>query len=514
MEKLKITDLRCPICSSEELLRNENTEQALIQCEKCGSKFEDVWGVPFLGCYERTEILGLIEILANLENRGSFNLDQAAVERWEVLLKEYHESSDREAYLTRIDPNLLPFFPNRYGEWQEVNCLSSGFSFADTDVLDLGAGLGFDAHRLALRGANVTALEFSPLLAESGARNFPNLRWIGGLCDVLPFKSASFDFVFCNAALHHFRDIPSAISESLRVLRPGGFLITTCDSFGPDTLSAFEEAVIFDREPAVLSGVNERVPRFNEFVSELEKYKKHLRIEIYTHTLYNAPLFNGENGTLTELTRWNLEHDASMLSQRSGSLALRVQLEEGLGLPARRASGPVLWPAEFVRSLDDHGLAITRLAPLMPDCYVNLPFPGIPGEYSKFELLNGWRIPSQVSNSRRGYRRARWYFQRKPWQTKLYFEARRPQDQKECKLKVFINGCDVFETSISSDYWREFEVDINDLSCGKTFVVELRVDTTETDLDAAGFDIKNRKMKIGNLLALLQAFMRSHIYPR
>jgi ubiquinone/menaquinone biosynthesis C-methylase UbiE len=52
------------------------------------------------------------------------------------------------------------------------------------------------------------------------------MRWIGGFSHVLRFTHGSFDFVFANAALHRIRDIPAAISEMLRVLRPGGYLIS------------------------------------------------------------------------------------------------------------------------------------------------------------------------------------------------------------------------------------------------------------------------------------------------
>ena len=115
-------------------------------------------------------------------------------------------------------------------------------------VLDIGAGLGWDSHRLHLLGANVTALEYSPLLAESGRENFPHIRWIGGFSHVLPFKNQMFDAVFCNAALHHMRDVSKAISEALRVLKQGGILVTTCDSFRPDCTKEDFELKIFDAE--------------------------------------------------------------------------------------------------------------------------------------------------------------------------------------------------------------------------------------------------------------------------
>ena len=67
-------------------------------------------------------------------------------------------------------------------------------------VLDIGAGPGFDAKRLALRVGRVTALEFSPILAEAGLASFPDLRWIGGFSHALyqafqEFKQALDTFI-------------------------------------------------------------------------------------------------------------------------------------------------------------------------------------------------------------------------------------------------------------------------------------------------------------------------------
>ena len=72
------------------------------------------------------------------------------------------------------------------------------------------------------------------------------MRWIGGFSHVLPFVQGSFDFVFANAALHHMRDIPGAIFEMLRVLRPGGYLISTSDPYRADASGERHELRVVD----------------------------------------------------------------------------------------------------------------------------------------------------------------------------------------------------------------------------------------------------------------------------
>ena len=48
-----MTDLECPCCGGQ-LDR--------LTCEDCGARYQEVLGIPFIGEYERANILGLIEI--------------------------------------------------------------------------------------------------------------------------------------------------------------------------------------------------------------------------------------------------------------------------------------------------------------------------------------------------------------------------------------------------------------------------------------------------------------------
>ncbi len=96
-------------------------------------------------------------------------------------------------------------------------------------VLDLATGAGNTAFALAPLTARVTGLDLTPeMLAEAGrqaaARGIANVDWVqGDACD-LPFPDENFDLVVARAAPHHFTDLPAALRESRRVLRPGGRL--------------------------------------------------------------------------------------------------------------------------------------------------------------------------------------------------------------------------------------------------------------------------------------------------
>lgn len=484
-----MNDFRCVKCGSDEVLLTESAAPYFASCPACGANYDKCWGVPYFGDFEREDIHGLIEIAANISNRGHFGITPDAVENWEKLLAAYYQAEDKSAFKESNLEAQSPYWLNRYGEWEEINYLTRDLDLQGRKILDMGAGLGFDSHRLSMRGAEVTALEFSPVLAESGQNNFPHIRWIGGFSHCLPFKNASFDAVFCNAALHHMRDIPVAISEALRVLRPGGVLITTCDSFRPSDSGDETELDIFDREPAVLLGVNEGVPKFSDFVSMLKQNPDLLDVELYTHTLFNAPT----GGTLSELTRWSLVDDGAMLSKRSGSLAMRIRLKSDWPEPARLQTEGVLSADEYVSWMSSASVALAKLAPLMPAQYVDLPFPGTGG--SKFELLNGWRLPKSFNQARIAYQRGRWFLRRSSGTDTLVFDLGLPAGgvSKVTTVTVLLNGQACGDFTVSHSGWTHVAVDISRISVGQVFAVEIQQQGGGESLDEAAFMVRSRR---------------------
>ncbi|HMF07367.1 MAG TPA: class I SAM-dependent methyltransferase, partial [Methylocella sp.] len=196
-----IDDLECPRCG-----------KALhcLKCTSCGATYETIWGVPFIGEYELADALGLIEIAAHVQKRADLHLPHDIVQVMDDLCERYHAAPDKADFLPKNPRAGMWDFQNRYDEWRTFHLLIDGRNLQGLRVLDIGAGQGLDSQRLSLYGAVVTALEFNPIRAEAGQANFPHIRWIGGFSHALPFKSSSFDAVFCNSALHHMSNIPAA----------------------------------------------------------------------------------------------------------------------------------------------------------------------------------------------------------------------------------------------------------------------------------------------------------------
>ena len=98
-------------------------------------------------------------------------------------------------------------------------------------VLEVGAGTGRDSFPLAQCGARVVQLDYSveslAILKGLAAQLEIPVEIVGGDTFSLPFRDASFDVVFHQGLLEHFRE-PAAqklLNENIRVLRPGGLLL-------------------------------------------------------------------------------------------------------------------------------------------------------------------------------------------------------------------------------------------------------------------------------------------------
>ena len=91
------------------------------------------------------------------------------------------------------------------------------------DVLDLGAGTGAASRAATAAGAaRVVAIDLSAGLLAVNASTRPPA--VIGDARVLPFCDHAFDAVIAAFSLNHMPDPAVALSESARVLRPGGGL--------------------------------------------------------------------------------------------------------------------------------------------------------------------------------------------------------------------------------------------------------------------------------------------------
>lgn len=118
------------------------------------------------------------------------------------------------------------FVPALFGQWAGPMT-----DIADVEpgqrVLDVACGTGVltraVADRLAGSGS-VVGLDLNPAMLDVAARVRPDIAWRQGDVASMPFEDGQFDVVLCQSALFFFPDVPGAVLEMARVLRPGGTL--------------------------------------------------------------------------------------------------------------------------------------------------------------------------------------------------------------------------------------------------------------------------------------------------
>jgi SAM-dependent methyltransferase len=117
-------------------------------------------------------------------------------------------------------------------------------------ALDIG-GRGVIAPALAARGMEVVSTDLSPLMAAQA----------GGMPvamdeEAVPFGPASFDLIVAHCSLHWVNDLPGALIQIRRALKPGGLFLASMPVLG--TLSGLRAALLA-AEAELTNGVNPRI---------------------------------------------------------------------------------------------------------------------------------------------------------------------------------------------------------------------------------------------------------------
>ncbi|KAB2344792.1 class I SAM-dependent methyltransferase [Actinomadura rudentiformis] len=99
---------------------------------------------------------------------------------------------------------------------------------AGARVLDVGTGPGVVAAGAVRRGAEVSAIDADPGMAETAGRNVPGVDVRVAVLPETPFGDETFDAVVGNFVINHVGEPGAALKELRRVLRPGGRLALTC----------------------------------------------------------------------------------------------------------------------------------------------------------------------------------------------------------------------------------------------------------------------------------------------
>jgi len=247
--------LRCPGCGngslSCEIVERDDTEvrRAKILCNNCGALYKMSDGIadfikdPGLHVRREQEAVDSEEYLRDGDG-NKYKINKANIERF------------REQFLTLPEGDGSYFF-KKGGSFQSIkegahrfySVLEDMGVEAGNRILALGDGFGYASYRFAQRGSSVVALDISSYLlaADLYIKDVYFDRVFSDMHET-PFKTDSFDIVFCSAVLHHSKELKKVFSEIRRILKPDGRLFVINES----------SRGIFEKADELFDGLNKR----------------------------------------------------------------------------------------------------------------------------------------------------------------------------------------------------------------------------------------------------------------
>jgi demethylmenaquinone methyltransferase/2-methoxy-6-polyprenyl-1,4-benzoquinol methylase len=144
-----------------------------------------------------------------------------------TLDKQPHEVArmfDGVARRYDVTNTVLSFAQDRRWRRRTRQCLQLG---PGARVLDLAAGTGVSTAEFARNGAAAVACDFSLGMLRAGraVRSRRQITFIAGDAMHLPFRDETFDAAVISFGLRNVSDVPGALREMARVVRPGGRLV-------------------------------------------------------------------------------------------------------------------------------------------------------------------------------------------------------------------------------------------------------------------------------------------------
>lgn len=234
--------LICPDCSSK-LLKKKN----YYYCFECKNKYPIKNGIPIIlpSLLDENKIKeDKIYNLKNLDNSWYNN------RIWYYFI---HLSS----HIVRFENQFLPKIKG-----PRVLELASGNGWASMLIKRAHPDFEVYSTDVSFNSLKIQGAQMSKIM-EVKPDSFV-------VCDAekLPFEDNSFDNVFVIASLHHFLDIPAALKEAKRVLKPNGHLIAV-DGMMPK----FAQKLLHDVESYRTKryGIIERKITYNDWINFLHE---------------------------------------------------------------------------------------------------------------------------------------------------------------------------------------------------------------------------------------------------
>ncbi|MDH4100927.1 MAG: bifunctional 2-polyprenyl-6-hydroxyphenol methylase/3-demethylubiquinol 3-O-methyltransferase UbiG [Nitrospirota bacterium] len=130
-----------------------------------------------------------------------------------ITLEDWWDPKGRFSSLHKLNPLRMDYILQRAGSLKGLR------------ILDVGCGGGLLSEAMAKEGAQVTAIDLSPVfvdIAKEHARK-SGIEIDYRCCPVAQVEGQPpFDVIVCAEVLEHVDDVPGFIRESISLLKPGG----------------------------------------------------------------------------------------------------------------------------------------------------------------------------------------------------------------------------------------------------------------------------------------------------
>ena len=154
-------------------------------------------------------------------------------------------------------------------------------------VLEIGCSTGYLTRHFLGKAEQVCGLDMNASALSCAKRRHPNVPFVCGSAEHLPFADDSYDAIVMLEVLHHTGSDVTAVPEVRRILKVGGTLILSTPNAGLFAfLDPFNLKRAIQRRFPISYGVAERLVRYesSQFTDNLV-WQRHYRLEELTSLL-------------------------------------------------------------------------------------------------------------------------------------------------------------------------------------------------------------------------------------
>ena len=215
--------------------------------------------------------------------------------------------------------------------------------------LDIGCGTGNYTVALYQQGLNITGVEPSETMLLEARAKTSTINWKQGRAEDIPTEDQSIDGITATFTLHHWTDLPKALKELKRVLKPHGRVVILTST--PKQMAGYWLNHYF---PQMLEDSMVQMPSYEKVAealtgagfTHLQTEAYHVREDLQDHFLYVGK--HDPTLYLNEAVR----HGISSFSD----LANREEVAHGLArLEADLVSGEITKvQAQYANDLGDY----------------------------------------------------------------------------------------------------------------------------------------------------------------